>query len=203
MGQGDPGRQHQGGVISAGISRPDTRTGVECAATHWRRLFAPTKNRDSIAPEQTVDRISGDWLANEVREIGLEPAREEFSLSRVDPVTASLAVNDRTIEGLPLFDGTFTSAAGIAGSLGSLNSEASIGLAEIPPNAAATDALGDARRQNRHQAIVVVTRGSRPGLRSEQCRQLSASLRPSGAAGCQRRGTASLPIARDRARRPC
>ena len=62
--------------------------------------------------------MSGDWLANEVRQLGLEPAREEFSLSRVDPVTASLAVNDRTIEGLPLFDGAFTGAAGIVGSLG-------------------------------------------------------------------------------------
>ena len=35
MGQGDPGRQHQGGVISPDFS-PDTRTGVECAATHRR-----------------------------------------------------------------------------------------------------------------------------------------------------------------------
>jgi len=124
-----------------------------------------------------VDRMSGDWLANEVRELSLEPAREEFSLSRVDPVTASLAVNARTIEGLPLFDGTFTSAAGIVGSLGSLNSEASIGLAEIPPNAAATGALGDARRQNRHQAIVVVTRGPRPGFAPSNA---DSFLRPFG-----------------------
>ena len=111
-----------------------------------------------------VDRISGDWLADKVRQIGLPPAREEFPLSRVDPVGASLAVNDRTIEGLPLFDGTFTSSAGIVGSLGSLNSEASIGFAEIPPNAAGADALGEARRQNRHPAIAVVTRGSRAGF---------------------------------------
>jgi len=27
-----------------------------------------------------VDQISGDWLANEVRQIGLEPMGEEFSL---------------------------------------------------------------------------------------------------------------------------
>ena len=111
-----------------------------------------------------VDRISGDWLANEVRQLGLDPAREEFSLSRVDPVGASLVVNDRTIEGLPLFDGAFTSPAGIMGSLGSLDSEAPIGLTEIAPNAAAAGALGDARRKNRHQAIVVVTRGARPGF---------------------------------------
>ena len=111
-----------------------------------------------------VDQISADWLADEVRQIGLEPMREEFSLSRVDPVDASLVVNDRKIEGLPFFDCAFTSPAGIAGLLGNLNSDASIGLVEIPPNAAAADALGDARRQNRHQAIVVITRGARPGF---------------------------------------
>jgi hypothetical protein len=111
-----------------------------------------------------VDRISGDWLADAVRQLGLEPAREEFSLSRVDPVGASLAMNGRTIEGLPLFDGTFTSPAGIAGPLGKLDSDAPIGLTELPPNAAETGALGDARRQNRHQAIVAVTRGALPGF---------------------------------------
>lgn len=111
-----------------------------------------------------VDRISGDWLADEVRELGLEPTREEFSLSRVDPVGASVVVNGRTIEGLPLFDGSFTSPAGIAGPLGNLDSDAPIGLTDLPPNAAETGALGEARRQNRHQAIVAVTRGTLPGF---------------------------------------
>lgn len=111
-----------------------------------------------------VDRISGDWLADAVRQIGLEPALEEFSLSRVDPAGASLAVNGRSIEGLPLFDGTFTSPAGIVGVLGSLDGGASIGLAEIPPNGAEAGSVGEARRQNRHQALVVVTRGARPGF---------------------------------------
>jgi hypothetical protein len=125
----------------------------------------------------TVDQMSGDWLANEVRQIGLEPMREEFSLSRVDPVKASLVVNDLKIEGLPFFDGAFTSSTGIAGSLGNLNSDASIGLTEIPPNAAEADALGDARRQNRHQAIVVITRGARPGFCSSNAESF---LRPFG-----------------------
>ena len=111
-----------------------------------------------------VDRISGDWLADAVRRIGLQPALEEFSLGRVDPVSATLAVDNRKIEGLPLFDGTFTSPAGIAGVLGRLDSGAPIGLAEIPPNGAAAGAFGEARRQGRHQALVVVTRGARPGF---------------------------------------
>jgi hypothetical protein len=111
-----------------------------------------------------VDRISADWLADAVREIGLEPVLEAFSLSRVDPVDASLALDDRRIEGLPLLDGGFTGPAGIAGRLGSLDGEASIGLAGIAPNAAGAGALGDARRQDRHRAIVVITRGARPGF---------------------------------------
>jgi hypothetical protein len=111
-----------------------------------------------------VDQISGDWLANEVSQIGLEPMREEVSLSRVDPVDASLLVNGHKIEGLPFFDATFTNSAGIVGRLGSLDSDATIGLAEIPPNGAEVGALGDARRQNRHHAIVVITRGARPGF---------------------------------------
>jgi hypothetical protein len=111
-----------------------------------------------------VDRVSGDWLANEVRQIGLEPEREEFSLSRVDPAGTSLVVNGRTVEGLPFFDGGFTSPAGISGILGALDSGASIGLTEIPPNASETGALGDARRQSRHQAIIAITRGRVPGF---------------------------------------
>lgn len=111
-----------------------------------------------------VDHASGEWLAGEVRALGLEPALEEFSLSRVDIVDASLTVNGRKIVGLPLFDGGFTAASGIEGTLGTLGSEAPIGFAELAPNAADAGALGEARRQNRHQAIVVVTRGTRPGF---------------------------------------
>ena len=112
----------------------------------------------------TVDHVSGDWLANEVLGIGLEPTREDFSFGRVDPVAAFLVAKDRRIKGLPFFDGTSTGPEGIAGTLGNLNGDATIGLAEIPPNAAESGALGDARRQNRHRAIVVVTRGARPGF---------------------------------------
>jgi hypothetical protein len=128
------------------------------------RVIRAYENQGFHRTGTDVDKASGDWLANEVRQIGLEPVLEEFSLNRVDPVRASLVVNGRTIEGLPLFDGSFTGAAGITGSLGSLDTEAPIGLCEIPPNGAEAGVLGDARRQNRHQAIVVVTRGARSGF---------------------------------------
>ena len=111
-----------------------------------------------------VDQISGDWLAAEVRQSGLTPAREIFTISRVDPVTASLSITGRRIEGVVLFDGGFTDAAGVSGRLGPLASDAPIGLTEIAPNTAGVGPLAEARRQNRHRAIVVVTRGGRPGL---------------------------------------
>ena len=111
-----------------------------------------------------VDELSAQWLAGEIRQIGLAPMLEAFPLSRVDVVAASLVVNGRTIGGLPLFDGGFTGAAGVAGRLGALDSDAPIGLCECTPNAQEAGALGDARRHNRHQAIVVVTRGARAGF---------------------------------------
>ena len=112
----------------------------------------------------TVDRLSGDWLRKEVRQVGLAPTHESFSLSRVDLATNVLIAADRRIEGVPLFDGGFTDSAGIRGRLGALQSDAEIGLAETAPNAAASGPLGDARRTNRHKAIVCVTRGERSGL---------------------------------------
>lgn len=111
-----------------------------------------------------VDRISGDWLMRQVRDAGLEPARQMFSISRVDPVNASVSASGRRIEGLPLFDGAFTSSDGVRGRLGPLSSGAEIGLIEAAPNTAGAGELGDARRANRHRAIVLITRGGRPGL---------------------------------------
>jgi hypothetical protein len=110
-----------------------------------------------------VDRISGDWLATEVRQSGLTPAREIFPITRVDPTKASLSADGRRIEGVMLFGG-FSDVDGVSGRLGPLQSDAQIGLTEIAPNAAGIGPLAEARRQNRQRAIVVVARGGRPGL---------------------------------------
>ena len=53
---------------------------------------------------------------------------------------------------------------GVEGALGVLGSDAPIAFAELAPNAADAGALGEARRQNRHRAIVVITRGALPGF---------------------------------------
>jgi hypothetical protein len=63
-----------------------------------------------------------------------------------------------------LFDGSFTGAEGIDGRLGVLAGNAEIGLSEAAPNTSAAGQLGDARRSNRHKAIICIARGARPGL---------------------------------------
>jgi len=111
-----------------------------------------------------VDRASADWLRHEVERAGFAAMLEPFSLSRVDPIAVSVSSGDRTIAGVPLFDAAFTDAAGIDGRLAALGTDREIGLVASAPNQAAAGALGAARRANRHQAIVCVTKGLRPGL---------------------------------------
>ena len=111
-----------------------------------------------------VDGRSAAWLQAEVARAGPTPALEAFSLSRVDPVTAAIVAANKTFNGIPLFDGSFTGGAGVEGRLGPLAGDAEIGLTSNAPNAGAAGALGDARRANRHKAIVAVTKGQRPGL---------------------------------------
>ena len=112
----------------------------------------------------TVDPPSGEWLFEHVSRMGLKPSRETFTLSRVEPGICRITVGGTPIDGLPLFDGAFTAAEGIRGRLGPIGGDADIGLVAAPPNTASAGPLGDARRLNRHKAILFVTRGGRPGL---------------------------------------
>jgi hypothetical protein len=129
-----------------------------------RRLIEAYEQQGIHRTGTDVDRRSADWLAAEVRRTGLKAAREPFLVNRVDPVAASLVAHGRRIDGVPLFDAGFTGATGVRGRLGPLASDTDIGLTSAAPNTAAVGPLGEARRKNRHTAIVCVTRGGRPGL---------------------------------------
>jgi hypothetical protein len=111
-----------------------------------------------------VDRRSAEWLASEIRIAGLTPSLEPFSLSRVDIIGAKIQTREKTVDGIPLFDAAFTDIRGVRGPIGAAGSDVEIGLAEAAPNAAAAGVLGEVRRANRHKALVVITRGGRPGL---------------------------------------
>ena len=114
-----------------------------------------------------VDNASVEWLAGKVRQLGLTPSLEPFAFTRVDPQVAYARIADRRIEGVPMFDGAFTTADGVSGRLGSLGSTAEIGAVEtLPANVAQigdVDILSAARR-SRHKAVILITAGRRPGL---------------------------------------
>jgi len=117
-----------------------------------------------------ADHASAEWLADQVRQSGAQPALESFTLSRIDPQSCHLRIADRRIDGVPLFDATFTDANGVRGTLGPIGSDAEIGLAETEPSRLTEPGSEGQRariaavRQARHKAVILITRGSRSGL---------------------------------------
>jgi hypothetical protein len=80
-----------------------------------------------------------------------------------------LHIADRRIDGVPLFDANFTDGEGVRGRLGPLGSDVEIGLAETEPLGVTEGFRAQAgpvaqARQSRHKAVVLLTRGSHPGL---------------------------------------
>ena len=124
-----------------------------------------------------TDHASCRWLADQVRECGLNPTLEPYSLSRVDPQLSYIDIDGRRVSGLPMFDGGFTGPEGIDGSVGPLGSEAQIGLVNLGP-AGPDDAIVMARRSSGHRAMVAVTRGGRPGLAVRNANSFIAPFGP-------------------------
>jgi hypothetical protein len=109
-----------------------------------------------------VDRASANALMVRARAAGAVPSLEPFDLSRVDPVSAFIETDERQMEGLPMFDGPFTGAAGVTGRIGPIGSDRSIGWTRIGPNGEAE--LRRMRDGSKHAAIVAVTVGGKTGL---------------------------------------
>ncbi|MGD1091853.1 MAG: hypothetical protein ABSB35_07645 [Bryobacteraceae bacterium] len=113
-----------------------------------------------------VDSASGDWLRKLAELAGGEARLVPFALDRVDVSIARLTAGDRTIEGLPFFDGGFTGDSGIAGRLGPAGSPAGIALVTLDRAAIGTEgqSIAALRRQASLRGIVAVTAGGAPGL---------------------------------------
>lgn len=115
-----------------------------------------------------VDHASGRWLAREVEALGLEAHLDGLTLSRVDVQTASVTVGQRRVDGLPLFDGSFTGADGVEGKLEGLEGSAGIGVANVPPAGPRRNEFHRHRRGTGQRALIAVTGGEAwslpPGL---------------------------------------
>lgn len=111
-----------------------------------------------------ADEVSAHWLAAHAQRLGAKVRLESFAHDRIDPQACFIEANGKRIESMPIFDAPFTDAAGIRGRLGALGSDAEIGWIELPPNAEYGESYEPARRNSKHKAIVVISKGARPGL---------------------------------------
>jgi hypothetical protein len=113
-----------------------------------------------------VDNRSASWLVEQAKAAGATARIEPFAVNRVDIRSAYVEVGGRRIEGLPLFDGTFTDERGHEGVLAPSEARTDIGLLTIEAGAISSEGRGlaDLRRSGIHKAIVVVTRGAHAGL---------------------------------------
>jgi hypothetical protein len=116
-----------------------------------------------------VDHRSAEWLVGCARHLGVDATLEPFALNRIDPHPSFLRVAGRRIDGVPLFDAAFTGTDGVRGRLGALGSDADIAVTEtepftlMEPQKEQRNAVAAARR-SRHKAVVLLTRGNKPGL---------------------------------------
>ena len=154
------------------VQRTDTASVV-------RQYDAQGEHRTATAG----DSASATWLLELARRAGATAGLEPFALQRVDPLACHATIEGRRVDGVPLFDAAFTDARGITGRIGPLGSDAEIGLAESEPSRLAEPGPSRRRavladvRASRHRAVVLVTRGSRPGL---SLLNAPAFLEPSG-----------------------
>ncbi len=116
-----------------------------------------------------VDNRSAEWLAAEVRRLGVEPSLEPFTLNRIDLQECYLAVGGRRIDSVPMFDAGLTDTSGVRGNLGLLGSDAEIAVAVSGQRAVGDTARGaqnevQQTRRSRHKGVVVLTYDARPGL---------------------------------------
>lgn len=106
------------------------------------------------------DIKNAQWLAGEIKGLGLEPVMDGFSINRMDIKEASLKIGRRKIKGVPVFDSITNEKEIITGSLGRFNSNASLGASLISRD----QNLEKERHRNRHRGLVIAKKGAFPGL---------------------------------------
>jgi hypothetical protein len=118
-------------------------TETEARAASWLKAWdAQGAHRTGTAG----DRAGAEWLAAEAKALGAEVAVEEFAVSRLDPVAASLAVGGEPIAAVPVFDAPATGPDGITGRLG-----AEIAVAALSPRAVYSGEFQALRRAGGHR----------------------------------------------------
>ncbi len=108
-----------------------------------------------------TDGRSARWLAAEAARVGATVGVETYAFDRVVHGGSVLQIGDRTVPGMLLFDSPIPSRSCIRGAMGPVGDDTEIGVLESTFD---DELLREARRNERHRAVVVVTRGGAPGL---------------------------------------
>ena len=130
-------------------------------ATAWLKAW------DSQGTHRTAtagDQAGADWLIREAAGLGAAPEVETFALDRLDPIDAYVEFGSTRIPGVPVFDAPATGADGVAGSLGPIEAEPGIAVAELSPRSVYTPDYEKLRRRAGHHGLVIVCEGAQPGL---------------------------------------
>lgn len=106
-----------------------------------------------------VDNLSGQWLADRITLLGISPVLEPFPLDRIVQREGLLKFGQFQLPGIPAYDCNYTDANGVTGRLGELGSNADIGVVMTGGSmpAGIAQALEQARQNNHHRGIVLVT----------------------------------------------
>ncbi|MDH3644220.1 MAG: hypothetical protein OES38_19090 [Gammaproteobacteria bacterium] len=140
-----------------------------------KRLQRDVQAWDDIHEHRTGtpgDATTAEWLAREAHAAGAQTELDWFAFQRRVPGECSVSAGGRRVEGLPMFDGGFTSPQsepeGHRGPLQALDAVSGIGLVEFGPGPwhRGTQVLERARLANALQAIVAVAADEQiaPGL---------------------------------------
>ncbi len=148
-----------------------------------RRIARVIQEYDDQGDHRTgtdIDYRSAQWLAKQAAQTGHRAALEPFRLMRMDPEPSYLQAGERRVDGLPMFDGALTSERGVVGRLGAAGGGTEIGLfvANLMAIVAEAEPIEELRRSNKHQGLIVVTRGLRPGLSPINARYFSEPFGP-------------------------
>jgi hypothetical protein len=99
-------------VTIAPVGAATRRVAAQDAAGRIAAIVAEYAAQGFHRTGTRVDQSSAQWLVEQVQHAGLRGTLENFSIKRVDPIVTRLECGGRRIEGLPLFDGAFTTPAG-------------------------------------------------------------------------------------------
>jgi hypothetical protein len=111
------------------------------------------------------DEAGAAWLAGEARAMGANVEIERFPLDRLDPTTAFVELEGTRYPGVAMFDAPDTRDGRVWSVAGFINQgEGLIALGEYSPPAVHQPDFAAMRRESKHWALVLVTKGGAPGL---------------------------------------